>query len=460
MRIWSRPIAARGRAELEYELIDTGVFDEDRYFDVFVEYAKAGPEDMLIEITVHNRGPESAELHLLPTLWFRNPWSWGGDRRTADAAPDRLRARAHRHRRQRPQAGQVLSLLRRRAELLFTENETNTQRLFGTPNRSPYVKDGINNYVVEGKAGAVNPAKRGTKAAAHYRLTLASGRMEEGAPAPDRDGAGPGARQGHALGRGFDGICRLGAPRPMNSTPPSPRSSLSDDQALVMRQALARHAVGQAVLFLRRRQMARRARRRSLQARRQPAPRNDQWHHMYNGDIISMPDKWEYPWYAAWDLAFHVLALTLVDPDFGKQQLNLMLRERYLHPNGQIPAYEWNFSDVNPPVHAWSTIFTYRLAKARTRQGRSGMARASLPETAAELHLVGQPQGPRRPQRLRGRLPRHGQYRRLRPQRAAAHRRLSRAGRRHRLDGAVLPEDAGDRPRAGASRSRPMRIWR
>ena len=181
-----------------------------------------------------------------------------------------------------------------------------------------------------------------------------------------------------------------------------------------------------------------------------PRPRNDRWHHMHNADVISMPDKWEYPWYAAWDLAFHVLALTLVDPDFGKQQLDLMLRERYLHPSGQIPAYEWNFGDVNPPVHAWATIFTYRLEKSAARRGRRRLARALVPQAAAQLHLVGEPQGSHRQQRVRGRLPRSRQHRRLRSQRAAADRRLPRAGRRHRVDGAVLPEHARDRRRARA----------
>ena len=186
---------------------------------------------------------------------------------------------------------------------------------------------------------------------------------------------------------------------------------------------------------------------------RKAAPRNDHWHHMYNGDVISMPDKWEYPWYAAWDLAFHVLALTLVDPDFGKQQLKLMLREHYMHPNGQIPAYEWNFGDVNPPVHAWSTIFTYRLEKAQTGQGDTRLAQEQLSEAAAEFHLVGQPQGSLGAKRLRGRLPGPGQHRGLRSQRAAADRRLPGAGRRHRLDGALLPEHARNRRGAGADRS-------
>ena len=192
---------------------------------------------------------------------------------------------------------------------------------------------------------------------------------------------------------------------------------------------------------------------RSVQAASGAAPRNDHWHHMHNADVISMPDKWEYPWYAAWDLAFHVLALTLVDQDFGKQQLDLMLRERYLHPSGQIPAYEWNFGDVNPPVHAWATIFTYRLEKARTRRRRPRMARALLPQAAAQLHLVGQPQGPHRQQRLRRRVPRARQHRRVRSQLAAADRRLPRAGGRHGVDGAVLPEHARDRRRARAEES-------
>ena len=187
-----------------------------------------------------------------------------------------------------------------------------------------------------------------------------------------------------------------------------------------------------------------------FKATRKQAPRNDHWHHMYNGDVISMPDKWEYPWYAAWDLAFHVLALTLVDPDFGKQQLKLMLRERYMHPNGQIPAYEWNFGDVNPPVHAWSTIFTYRLEKAQKGEGDTDWLKSSFQKLLLNFTWWVNRKDRIGAKRLRGRLPRPGQHRRLRPQRAAADRRLPGAGRRHRLDGAVLPEHAGDRRRAGA----------
>ena len=190
-----------------------------------------------------------------------------------------------------------------------------------------------------------------------------------------------------------------------------------------------------------------------FKAIRKAAPRNDHWHHMYNGDVISMPDKWEYPWYAAWDLAFHVLALTLVDPDFGKQQLKLMLRERYMHPNGQIPAYEWNFGDVNPPVHAWSTIFTYRLEKAQTGEGDTEWLKSCFQKLLLNFTWWVNRKDRSGTQRLRGRLPGPGQHRRVRPQRAAADRRLPGTGRRHRLDGPVLPEHAGDRRRAGDDRS-------
>ena len=452
--------AARGRGGFEYELLDTGIFDEDRYFDVFVEYAKAAPEDMLIEITVHNRGPEAAELQLLPTLWFRNRWSWGTavERpllRQITSMPGRIVIGANDRK-----LGKYYLYCDDGAELLFTENETNTQRLFGTHNHSAYVKDGINDYVVHGEAGAVNPAKRGTKVSARYRLALAPGesktvRLRLTSTAPDRARAKKTTPFAEGFERHFQAR-RAEADEFFAAITPK---LLSDDQALVMRQALGGMMWGKQFYYYDVDKWLDERGANPYKPGRLPAPRNDQWHHMYNADVISVPDKWEYPWYAAWDLAFQVLALTQMDEDFGKQQLNLMLRERYLHPNGQIPAYEWNFSDVNPPVHAWSTIFTYRLAKARQRRRRSGMARAILPEAAAQLHLVGQPQGPHRPQRLRGRLPRHGQYRHLRPQRAAAHRGLSGAGRRHRLDGALLPEHAGDRRRARDREARPMPIW-
>ena len=341
--------------------------------------------------------------------------------------------------RRTPSSGSASSTAKAAAELLFTENETNTQRLFGVPNRTPYVKDGINDYVVHGRREAVNPEKRGTKAAAHHVLDIPAGESRS-VRLRLCDAA---ARARQAPSASFDKQMKARREEADEFYAAIIPATLAADAADVMRQALAGMLWSKQFYYYDVDRWLDRARRRPVQRRKRRAPRNEHWHHMYNADVISMPDKWEYPWYAAWDLAFHVLPLTLVDADFGKQQLDLMLREHYLHPNGQIPAYEWNFGDVNPPVHAWSTIFTYTLARtAAGQRGGPGLARARVPQAAAELHLVGQPQGPRRQQRLRGRLPRAGQHRRLRPQRAAADRRLPGAGRRHGVDGALLPEHA------------------
>jgi hypothetical protein len=363
----------RGRHELEYELIDTGAFDQDRYFDVFVEYAKHSPEDVLIQITVHNRGPEAAELHILPTLWFRNQWSWhtNPDRPSlfqADNAAGQSVVNAV-----DPKLGWRYLYCEGDVPLLFTENETNTQRIFGVPNRTPYVKDGINEYVVNGNAQAINPEKKGTKAAAHYRLTIEPGqnqvlRLRLSDLAPESFFQGNGKDKG-PFGGHFEKALqarRKDADEFFATVIPQ---SLTADQANVMRQAMAGMLWSKQFYHYDVDKWLEERGSDPFKATRKAAPRNDQWHHMYNGDIISMPDKWEYPWYAAWDLAFHVIALTLVDPDFGKDQLKLMLKERYIHPNGQIPAYEWNFGDVNPPVHAWSTIFTFRLEQAKTGKG-------------------------------------------------------------------------------------------
>jgi hypothetical protein len=352
----------RTRSDFEYELIDTGVFDENRYFDVFVEYAKDSPEDVLIRITVNNRGPEAATLHVLPTLWFRNTWSWGGDPPRPELKLNDAGAVVSVH----PALGSHALLAPGATEWLFTENTTNTERLAGVGNPAPYVKDGINDCIVHGRRDAVNAEKRGTKAAAHYTLTVPAGgaevlrlRLCQTSTAPVRPAGGA-----DACGADFETVFtarRREADEFYASVIPA---SLDSDQRNVMRQALA------GMLWTKQfynydvdRWLTERGA--GLFKTGAGAPRNDRWHHMENSDIISMPDKWEYPWYAAWDLAFHVLALTLVDPQFGKQQLDLMLQERYLHPNGQIPAYEWNFGDVNPPVHAWATIFTYRMENAR-----------------------------------------------------------------------------------------------
>ena len=360
----------RSRNEMEYELLDTGVFDGDRYFDVFVEYAKDGPEDILIRITAANRGPEAAKLHLLPTLWFRNDWAaWQASpsekpllQQIKGPVGTRMIAAAH------SVLGEYTLYYDGDMPLLFTENETNNSRLFPEyPNASPYVKDGINNCVILGQKDAVNPDRRGTKAAAHYQFTVSPGqsatvRVRLTGKAAD----GPGAnRTGSAVpfGPAFD---ELFAARLREAdefyravTPPS----VSPDAANVMRQAIAGMLWSKQFYFFDADQWLKEHRAHPLQLE-SGYSRNREWFHMVNKDIISMPDKWEYPWYAAWDLAFHTLPLGIVDPDFAKQQLNLMLGGNYLHPSGQLPAYEWNFSDVNPPVHPFATLFLYRTEQA------------------------------------------------------------------------------------------------
>ena len=358
----------RGRQAPEYELLDTGVFDGNRYFDVFVEYAKAAPEDILIRITAFNRGPAPAMLHLLPTIWFRNNWSWGGTvpgrPRLSRPAPD-LIAASH------PVLGDRYLYAEKPAAFLFTENESNLQQLLHVPNPTPYVKDAFHNYLVHGVRAAVNPEPAGTKAAAHYPLTVGAGqsvavRLRLTSEAP----GGPGGGSSEPFGGGFDAA--MAARREeadefyAGVIPPS----LDEDQRNVMRQALAGMLWSKQFYYYDVDRWLEEHGAGPFRARRR-APRNEAWHHMNNADVLSMPDKWEYPWYAAWDLAFHCIALTLVDTDFGKDQLELMLESRYIHPNGQLPAYEWNFNDVNPPVHAWATLFTYRLEK--TQRGRGDL---------------------------------------------------------------------------------------
>jgi hypothetical protein len=353
----------RGRKELEYELLDTGAFAEDRYFDVFVEYAKASPEDLSIRITVANRGPEAARIHLLPTLWFRNTWTWWSEppKPSLQEVPGRgakVVAASH------ATLGERWLYVEGDAPLLFTENETNAQRLFGTPNAGPFVKDAFHEYVVRGNPDAVNPARRGTKAAAHRVVEVGPGktsvlrlRLCDLAPEKVDD---PFA--------GFDETfaARLREADEFYAALTPPRAT--EDEARVMRQALAgmlwskQYYYFDAEKWLREHKV-------DPRGKHSGAVRNQEWRHMVNDHVISMPDKWEYPWYAAWDLAFHTVALSSVDVDFAKSQLDMMLREVYLHPSGQIPAYEWNFSDVNPPVHAWATIFIYRMEEVLRGKG-------------------------------------------------------------------------------------------
>jgi hypothetical protein len=354
----------RSRQELEYELLDTGVFDDDRYFDVFVEYAKAAPEDLLVRITVCNRGPEATPLHVLPTLWFRNTWSWagGGAKPVLRGEPGGTPA-IHAHHTDplfRQSLQDYILSCGGEPTLLFTENETNNGRLFGTPNASPFVKDGINDFVVHGNRDAVNPERTGTKAAAHYVLEVGAGKSEV---INLRLTAAAAKGTGNPFGQPFEEILATRLREADDFYRSVTPESCSEDEARVMRQALAgmlwtkQYYYFDADLWLDEHQ-ANPIRGETRQAR------NRDWFHMVNNHIISMPDKWEYPWYAAWDLAFHAIAYSVVDTDFAKEQLGLMLREIYLHPSGQIPAYEWNFSDVNPPVHAWATIFLYQTERA------------------------------------------------------------------------------------------------
>ncbi len=342
----------RSREDLEYELIDTGVFEHDRYFDVFVEYAKADPEDVLIRISVHNRGPEAAELHLLPTLWFRNTWSWmnGATKPELKEVERGTIVASH------SQLGEWTLCCDGGPELLFTENETNAQRLWGTENPSPYVKDAFHNYLVSGKLDAVNPCQVGTKSAAHYHLHVpAAGSSVVRLRLSARSSKEP-----------FGSFDDIFAARLADTDEFYDRitpQSLSADERRVHRQALAGMLWSKQYYYFDLDKWLEEHDAHPLLDDHPHPLRNTEWFHMLNSDIISMPDKWEYPWYAAWDLAFHTLALSLVDFDFAKEQLLLMLRNLYAHPNGQIPAYEWNFSDVNPPVHAWATLFLYNIER-------------------------------------------------------------------------------------------------
>jgi len=349
----------RSREELEYELLDTGIFDDDRYFDVFVEYAKTDPEDLLIRITIHNRGPEPAILHVVPTVWFRNTWSWGKEA----AKPSLRQVESGSIRASHGQLGEMTLDCEGNPELLFTENESNAGRLWHQPNPSPYVKDAFHEYIVSGKADAVNPAKSGTKAAAHYRIEVPGGGSSV---IRLRLSAKPSADAFSTFDKSFKDRLSDADEFYDRITP----SSLSEDERRVHRQALAGMLWTKQFYYFDLDKWLDEHESHPLVGPGTGRARNPEWFHMLNQDVISMPDKWEYPWYAAWDLAFHTIALSLVDFDFAKEQLLLMLRNLYAHPNGQIPAYEWNFSDVNPPVHAWATLFLYRI---ETELGRADL---------------------------------------------------------------------------------------
>jgi Glycosyl hydrolase family 63 C-terminal domain len=373
----------RGRGSAEFELLNTGVFNENRYFDVFIEYAKSDSEDILIRITAHNRSPEAGHIHLLPTLWFRNTWSWGKDlrrpaaRRAADASGAVCAEIEH------WQYGRRWFLAAGKPELLFTENETNYVKLFNYRERVPYVKDAFHEYLIRGNTKAINPDSIGTKMAAHYEFHLPPGesrtiqlRLTDVDPLGSLDpelpwiGGGPGAGQHTSsagalapgdFGAGFDAMFSKRMKEADEFYDSRIPSNLSPDARMVMRQAYSGMLWSKQFYHY------------EVEAWLEgdpagPAPpaarlkgRNKDWTHLYNDDVLSMPDKWEYPWYAAWDLAFHTIPLAIVDSDFAKEQLILLVREWYMHPNGQLPAYEWAFGDVNPPVHAWAAWRVYKI---------------------------------------------------------------------------------------------------
>jgi hypothetical protein len=357
----------RGKQDPEFELMDTGVFNDNRNFDVVVEYAKADVEDILIKITASNRSPEAAQIHLLPTVWFRNRWSWGDNddpkpfARTASSAngPPTIDLEHF-------MLGHCRLYCEGAPELLFTENETNTQRLFNSANTSPYVKDAFHNYVIHGQQDAVNPEQTGTKAAAHYALTVGPG---ESATIRLRLTNQEIKSNPRMFGTEFEQVFATRQQEADDFYATVIPQGLSADERNIMRQALAGmlwskqfyHYVVEKWLD-------------GDPATPEPPAermngRNREWKHLYNADVISMPDKWEYPWYAAWDLAFHCLPLALIDPEFAKEQLVLMTREWYMHPNGQLPAYEWAFGDVNPPVHAWAAWRVYKIDEKRNGKG-------------------------------------------------------------------------------------------
>ncbi|MEH2329927.1 MGH1-like glycoside hydrolase domain-containing protein [Nostoc sp.] len=346
----------RNRHEPEFELLDTGIFDENRYFDVFIEYAKNSAEDILIQIKVVNRGSEAKTLHLLPTLWFRNTWSWNGD--TSKPTLKEVESgngfdvveMCH------PTLDNRWLYCQEANEIIFTENETNYQRLFGSPNSSAYVKDGINDYIVQGKKEAVNPNKVGTKASADYFLTIGAGETKS---VKLRLSDLPYLVE--PFGKEFDTIFwerQQEADKFYQRVTPFP---LSEDMRNVQRQAFAGMLWSKQYYHYVIEDWLKGDRNTPPPPPERQQGRNREWFHLYNKDILSMPDNWEYPWFAAWDLAFHTIPLAMIDPDFAKYQLDVLTREWYMHPNGQIPAYEWGFGDVNPPVHAWATWRIYKI---------------------------------------------------------------------------------------------------
>lgn len=349
---------SRPKSEPEFELADTGIFDENRYFDIFTEYAKVDIEDLAIRITVANRGPEAARVRLMPTLWFRNTWSWrpGAQRPSLTGTRGAIQAKCL-------ELGTYELTWEGQPEALFTENDTNVGRLYGGENTTPYVKDSFHRYLIENDASAVNPAQTGTKAAVHYSLEVpAYSEVVVRLRLKKVDDL----KLVSGFGEEFDNLFTIRKREADAFYECIAPTGIDDDTKAIQRQAFAgllwskqfyHFVIGQWL-------EGDEAFGKPPQERKRG--RNSAWGHLFNADVISMPDKWEYPWYAAWDLAFHCVAFAHIDPGFAREQLLLMLREWYMHPNGQIPAYEWAFGDVNPPVHAWAALQVYQIEKLRT----------------------------------------------------------------------------------------------
>ncbi|HTI97828.1 MAG TPA: glucosidase [Dongiaceae bacterium] len=373
---YAQLIAENGRrksdpSQPEFELLDTGIFDDNRYWDVFVEYAKAAPEDILLRITLHNRGPEKALVHVLPQLWFRNTWSWQPNAprpefsRTADNSITAKNA----------ELGEFVWQFEGKPAPLFCDNDTNVRRLYGITDRPGFFKDAFHECVIQGNAGAVNPQQKGTKAALHFQLTVAAGGSQQIrlrlTKAKSANGT---AEAGGAPAQPFSDFDQIFAQRIQEADAfySQLQSDLEDaDARAVQRQAFAGMIWSKQFFYYDVREWL------TGDPTQPPPPperghgRNADWQHLNNADVISMPDKWEYPWYAAWDLAFHCIPLSLLDAEFAKHQLVLLTREWYMHPNGQLPAYEWNFSDVNPPVHAWAAWRVFQIDRKQRRESQS-----------------------------------------------------------------------------------------
>lgn len=353
--------AKKTKFEHEYELIDTKVFDDEKYFDVLIEYAKADVDEILIKITAANRGPEAATVHLLPTLWFRNTW-WqekGAKRPELWAAGDSVIGARH------DRLGEYFLHFEGPRELLFTENESNQKKLMGAENATPFVKDAFHEYVIHGAKNAVDPAQRGTKAAVHYKMEVVAG-----GEAVVRLRLSRKEKTVVGFGSAFEAVFAERVQEAEEFYDSVYPANCREGDKAILRQALAGMLWSKQFYYFDLDLWLREHGYSPTGPGRKMMMRNAPWFHMLNADVISMPDKWEYPWYAAWDLAFHTVALAMVDVDFAKDQLELMVSETYLHPNGQLPAYEWNFGDVNPPVHAWAVLYVYLTEK--TLRGGEG----------------------------------------------------------------------------------------